>query len=104
MGYKLKFLPQLLYRTKHGNLDKQELQELQTKVNAKMKHKLNLPITTPNDIFFGHEIGGGVHFPHLWDETNIEKTKILQASLQNQQEDIFHVVMGLAICLGMGHP
>ena len=96
MGYKLKFLPQMLFRTKHGNLTRADLNNLQIKVNSRMKHKLRIPQTTANAILFGHEVAGGIHFPHLWDETNIEKVKILQASLQEPQEDIYQVIVGAA--------
>ena len=51
-------------------------------------------MTMPDDIFYGSGVAGGIEFPHLWDETNIEKLIILQASLQDCDEDIYHIMMG----------
>jgi hypothetical protein len=86
MGYKLKFLPKMLYRTKHGNLTHAQINTL--------KPKLRVPMTMPDDIFYGSGVAGGIEFPHLWDETNVEKLIILQAPLQDSEEDIYHIMIG----------
>lgn len=44
MGYKLKFLPKMLYRTKHGNLTKTQINSLQGSVNRLLKPKLRVPL------------------------------------------------------------
>ena len=63
-GYNLKILKQLMYKTKHGNLNKTELQTLQRKINGKLKLALKLVRTVPDDVFFGHGISGGLETPH----------------------------------------
>jgi len=93
-GYSLKILLQLLYKTKHGNLTYAELQKVQRAINKKLKHALKVARTIPDDLLFGHPIAGGLSLPHIWDETNIEKALILQASLMDNTLDIYHVMQG----------
>ena len=55
---------------------------------------MRLHKSVPNDLFYGHAIGGGLQFQHLWAATNREKASILQASLQDNSLDIYHIMIG----------
>ena len=93
MGYERKILMQMLYKLKHGNLKKTQIVQLQQNINAKLKKGMKVHKNIPDGIYYGHAIAGGLGVPHLWDETNIEKTVILQASLQDKTLDIYHTII-----------
>ena len=93
-GYSGKIQPTLTYRTKHGNLSKQEHKRIQTKINTHMKPKLKIPRNIPFELLHGHSIGGGLSFPLLWNETNIEKHILLVTALQEPDLDIYQVMRG----------
>ena len=94
VGYKTKCMPRLLYKLKHANLNKKQLQKAQVRINGMLKEKLRIPLTTPNLLLYGHRSGGGLEFPHLWDETNIQKLTILQTGLTKQGSDLQSVLVG----------
>ena len=77
-GYKMKCLPKSMYKLKHSNLNEKQICDIQTKINTRIKPKVNVSKTLPDMLLHGHRICGGVEFPHLWDETNKEKQIILQ--------------------------
>lgn len=45
-------------------------------------------------LLYGHRSGGGLEFPHLWDETNMHKLSILQTGLSKSNTDLQHVLKG----------
>ena len=94
VGYKVKCLPRILYKTKHANLTEQQLQNAQIKINGLLKTKLRIGKNTPDMLLYGHRSGGGLEFPHLWDETNMHKLSILQTGLSKSNTDLQHVLKG----------
>ena len=50
MGYKLKFLPKILYKLKHGNLSEEETHALQTSINNLVKSKLHAARNVPDGL------------------------------------------------------
>ena len=93
-GYNTKVKMKILYRTKHGNLSKNQLMSLQTKIYGQLKSKMKILRHLPNDLLYGHKLVGGLEQTHLWDETNIEKCILLQTMLADSKRDIFHAVSG----------
>ena len=45
-------------------------------------------------LLHGHRMGGGVEFPHRWDETNKKKQIILQNLLTKTNKDVYPIVVG----------
>ena len=96
-GYKIKCMPRLLYKLRHSNLTKVQINGMQSKVNAMLKTKMHVPHRTANDLLYGHRAGGGLEFPHLWDETNLHKLTMLQSGLLKEGTDLQRVLTG-AVC------
>jgi hypothetical protein len=67
---------------------------VQRNINRRLKPALKIARTIPDDLLHGHPLAGGLSVPHLWDETNIEKLLILQASLMDKTLDIYQVMTG----------
>ena len=96
-GYKIKCMPRLLYKLKHSNLTSSQINEMQGRINSLLKTKMHVPHRTANDLLYGHRAGGGLEFPHLWDETNLHKLTMMQNGLLKQGTDLQRVLIG-AVC------
>ena len=93
-GYKMKCLPRIMYKLKHSNLNEKQTCDIQTKINTRMKPKLNVSKTIPDMLLHGHRLGGGVEVPHLWDETNKEKMIVFLNLLSKTKKDVYPIVVG----------
>ena len=71
-----------------------QAQSLQTKINVLMKPKLRIVKNLPSGIMHGHVLGGGMQFPHIWDEINIEKMNILRSTLSQTGTDAHCIMRG----------
>ena len=93
-GYNTKIKPKLMYILKHNAITATQAQTLQTKINVLMKPKLRIVKNLPSGIMHGHVLGGGMQFPHLWDEINIEKMNIVRSTLSQTETDAGRIMRG----------
>jgi len=72
------------YQTRTSSLTKQELGNIQKRINKAARARFRVCKATHYNLLHGHPSGGGLGFGHIWDDTNKEKLTLLQELLYTE--------------------